>query len=105
MIKLGQKVKDKVTGFQGIAITKCIYLNGCIQYSVQPPVNEKGESPKSNWVDEGQLIVVDHGILPEPLPEPEEELKPHATLQEISVPSSRPYRSGRGGGHREHPHD
>ncbi len=54
-IKLGNKVKDKVTGFEGIAISKCIYLNGCIQYAIKPPVDEKGDMRKEVWIDEQQL--------------------------------------------------
>ena len=35
-IELGQKVRCQVTGFEGIVIAKCEYLNGCIQFEVQP---------------------------------------------------------------------
>jgi len=61
--KLGKKVQDKVTGFEGIAVTKCIYLNGCVQYSVQPQVDEKGEIPKEVWIDDQQLKVISEGVL------------------------------------------
>ena len=57
-IELGQTVRDKVTGFKGIAITKCKYLNGCIQYSIQPRVNDNGEIPKDQWIDEQQLEII-----------------------------------------------
>lgn len=30
----GKKVKDKITGFEGIVVAKCIYLTGCNQYGV-----------------------------------------------------------------------
>jgi hypothetical protein len=36
MTLLGKKVKDKITGFEGIATSKHIYLTGCNQYAVQP---------------------------------------------------------------------
>ncbi len=55
-IKLGQRVRDKITGFTGVAVSRCEYLNGCIQYSVQPPVDEKNLIPKDQWIDEQQLI-------------------------------------------------
>jgi len=61
-IKLGNKVKDKVTGFTGIAITKCIFLNGCIQFALQPKANKDGEVPKSRWVDIQQLEYIEMGM-------------------------------------------
>ena len=56
-IKLGSRVKDIVTGIEGIAIAKCIYMNGCIRYEVQPQGLEKNKPIDSLWVDESQLNV------------------------------------------------
>ncbi len=36
MINLGDKVKDTITDFEGTAVAKIIYLNGCIRYEVKP---------------------------------------------------------------------
>lgn len=36
MIKLGDKVKDTVTGFKGIAVAITTWLNGCDRVTVQP---------------------------------------------------------------------
>ena len=58
MIKLGDKVKDNVTGFQGIAIARHSYLNGCDHISVQPPVDKEGKVPEYVTFDEPMLIVV-----------------------------------------------
>lgn len=33
-IKLGDKVRDKVSGYTGIAVARCEFINGCIQYTV-----------------------------------------------------------------------
>ncbi len=65
-IELGMRVQDKVSGFIGIVVCRAEYLNGCVQYEVRPPVNEKGETVKGEWIDEVQLEVVDGGILDEP---------------------------------------
>ena len=65
-IELGMRVKDEVTGFIGITVSKCIYLNGCVQFAVKPPIDEKGEIKEDVWIDEAQLEIVDHGILPKP---------------------------------------
>jgi len=62
-VQLGQKVKDKITGFEGIVVARCEYLNGCIQYQVKPKVNEKNESSKEQWIDDQQLEVISDGIL------------------------------------------
>ena len=63
MIELGQKVKDEITGFVGIAICRCEYLNGCVQYHVSPPVDEKGNVRKDEWFDAAQLEVIDDGVV------------------------------------------
>ena len=57
----GQKVKDMVSGCVGIINASSIWLNGCIQYSVQPEI-KKGEMPDSWWFDEKQIELIDEGI-------------------------------------------
>lgn len=59
-IKLGTKVIDKVTGFEGIATSRVEYINGCIQYGVTPKVKKDDTTayPDSTYVDEGQLELV-----------------------------------------------
>jgi hypothetical protein len=59
----GQKVRDRVTGIVGIITGACIWLNGCIQYSIQPSAKE-GDSlkPESWWMDEQQLELIDEGV-------------------------------------------
>ncbi len=58
MIYLGEKVKDKITGFRGVAIAQCVYLNGCVCYEVQPPCGKDGKMPQAIWIDEQQLEAV-----------------------------------------------
>lgn len=62
MIKLGQKVKDKVTGFEGITTARVEYLNGCIQFCVKPKVSDDGKMPEGQYLDIAQLEFVDDGI-------------------------------------------
>ena len=57
MIKLGDIVKDTVTGLEGMAVAKIKYLNNCVQYEVQPKGLKDGSIIKSAWIDEGQLVV------------------------------------------------
>jgi len=69
MIKLGQKVKDKVTGFTGIAIAKIEYLNGCIQFCVKPKIKAKdNKMSEGQYIDVEQLEVVGEGIRVESKP-------------------------------------
>ena len=56
MIELGSKVKDNITGFEGIAIAKCVYLNGCVSIQVRPDkLKEDGAMCDTKWIDEQQL--------------------------------------------------
>lgn len=58
MINLGDKVKDKVSGLEGIAIARTEYLNGCVQFNVTPKLT-KGKTEIVTWsIDEEQLEVV-----------------------------------------------
>lgn len=56
-MNLGQKAKDKITGFEGVLTGKASYLTGCNQYLVQPPLKD-GNFVEARWLDEGRLIVV-----------------------------------------------
>lgn len=58
MIKLGQKVRDTITGFEGIAIVEARYLNGCVQFCVKPTSLEKGKTIEGEYFDEGQLEIL-----------------------------------------------
>ncbi len=73
MIKLGVTVKDLVTGFKGIATSRVEYLNGCVQYYVQPGLTEKqladGKFPDGAYVDHQRLIVVDERSVLDEIPE------------------------------------
>lgn len=61
-IKLGNKVRDKVTGFEGIATAKVEYITGCDQYCVNPGVGKDGEIREGVYIDVMRLEVVDQGI-------------------------------------------
>ena len=59
MIKLGNKAKDKITGFVGIAVARTEYLTGCTRISLQSP--ELHDGKPQDWVgfDEDQLELVE----------------------------------------------
>jgi hypothetical protein len=56
MFNFGDKVKDIVSGFEGIVVGKTEWMNGCIRYSLQGPVKD-GKIPEMEWVDEQQLTL------------------------------------------------
>jgi len=79
MINLGDRVKSKITGFTGIAVSRAEFLNGCIRFQVQPETLKDGKQLESEWVDDVELQVETTGVhqLPErkrpggPHPNPE----------------------------------
>ena len=52
---LGHKVRDRITGFSGVAASVSFDLYGCVQVAVSPPANDKGELPDGKWFDIGRL--------------------------------------------------
>lgn len=54
MITLGQKARDKVSGFEGTLTEVANYLFGCDQYAITPPVKD-GELKEGYWFDVGRL--------------------------------------------------
>lgn len=62
MINLGDKVKDVVTGFEGVAVAKIEYLNGCRRYEIKPDKLKDGKTIDSEWIDIQQLKVVEENI-------------------------------------------
>lgn len=56
-ISLGDKVRDVVSGLEGIATARCLYLNGCDHIGIQPPAKD-GKIPPIQWVDVPQVEVV-----------------------------------------------
>ncbi len=70
-IKLGDRVKDKITGFTGIVTGTHQFLTGCDKCTVQPEKMVEGKVMDSLWFDTQQLILLkpeaislDNGITP-----------------------------------------
>ncbi len=76
-IQLGDKVKDTITGFIGIAVARTIWIQGCDRITVQPLVNKNNNLEESMSFDEPSLIVISKKKTPKkrddvggPRPEP-----------------------------------
>ena len=70
-IKLGDTVKCLITGFEGIAVNKTEYINGCIQFGVAPKVGKDNTAPEAIEIDSQSLKIIKKGPNHK---EPEEEL-------------------------------
>ena len=55
MIKLGMLVKDRISGFSGIAIATSRWLFGCNQVCVAPTQLKDGKRIEGEWFDEERL--------------------------------------------------
>jgi hypothetical protein len=63
-IQLGNRVRDIVSGFEGIATSRVEYLNGCVQLCIRAKaVDNKYEDASSVYVDIGQVEKIDDGIV------------------------------------------
>jgi len=61
--KLGSKLKDAVTGFEGICVVRNQWLNNCNQYGLQPEtLKDDGGVKDKGWFDEPQLRVVEKEV-------------------------------------------
>jgi hypothetical protein len=69
-IKLGNIVRDRITGIEGFATAKHEMLNGNVQYSVQPKADPKepAKAPDGTASDEHMLEFVSDGVAEEAIP-------------------------------------
>jgi hypothetical protein len=57
-VNLGDKVRDKITGLKGIAVARTEFINGCVQYLVQPKINKDGTIPQDVGIDSQSIEVI-----------------------------------------------
>ena len=57
-IKLGDRVKCRIDGFEGIVTAIVEYINGCIQCGVRPPVDKDGKRIDPEYIDIDQLEII-----------------------------------------------
>jgi hypothetical protein len=61
VVTLGSKVRDTITGFEGIATGRGVYLNGCVSVCITRSELTKDGEPKVEWFDEQRVEVVESG--------------------------------------------
>lgn len=55
--KMGSKVKDVISGFKGTVTGYVMYITGCNQYLIAPPVSKEGAFKECQWIDESRIAV------------------------------------------------
>ncbi len=58
----GDRVKDPITGFEGIVVVTSTWLNGCIRLGVQPEEMKDGKPIDDRYFDQTQLILIEKGV-------------------------------------------
>lgn len=71
-IALGLMVRDKVTGFVGVADNRAEFMHGCTRYYIQPQINRDGAVPEGALFDEPQIEIIQpvNAVVPEPVEPP-----------------------------------
>ena len=75
---LGDVVRDRITGFEGVVVANTFWLNGCVRCTVQPQQLKDGKTIESECFDEQQLDLAKPVVEPEkpkrggPMPKPKE---------------------------------
>jgi hypothetical protein len=57
-MKLGDVVKDRISGFKGVATCRLEYLNGCVRWQVSPQELHDGKPVDSHYFDDEQLETI-----------------------------------------------
>ena len=52
---LGFKVRDRVTGFNGVASSISFDLYGCVQVAITPEIDKDGKTSDGHWFDVARL--------------------------------------------------
>ena len=59
MIPLGSKIKDNITGYQGIATARVTHLYGCVHIAIQPQELKDGIPQKERLFDEQRIQIIE----------------------------------------------
>lgn len=52
---LGETLRDKVTGFQGVVMVRAEYSTGCVHYGLCPRELKDGKPIDWEWIDSSRL--------------------------------------------------
>lgn len=60
-IRLGSRVRDTITGFEGIATGRSIWLYGCERICIEVDKLENGKTIEPEWFDDQRVELVKAG--------------------------------------------
>ncbi len=63
MVKNGDRVKDLVTGFEGIVTSYSTCLTGCDRIYLAPPVDKDGKNRDGYWTDAHAVKLIKAGAV------------------------------------------
>lgn len=88
---LGKMVKDRVTGFAGIAESIGFDLYGCVQVVIKPQMGKDGDLKDGRWFDVSRVEVVDHKPVMElPKWHPSHNAPPQVQRKAVHGPADKP---------------
>lgn len=84
LLNLGDKVRDCVSGLEGIVVSRSEHLYGCNRYWVSPQEVKDGKPVEGCWLDEDACEVVTEGVIK------------RKTYRVVDAPAERPARMAGG---------
>lgn len=63
-IKLGSKVRDTLTGLEGVAIARTVWIHGCVRITIQPFGLHDGQPLACQTTDENQVEPIPGPVFP-----------------------------------------
>lgn len=58
-LKLGDKARDKISGFTGVVVAMTEWLNGCLRITIQPQELKDGKPIENHTFDAEQIEIVE----------------------------------------------
>lgn len=52
---LGYRMRDKITGLEGVITSVCFDLYGCVQAALHPGLNKENQPAEQHWFDIARL--------------------------------------------------
>lgn len=77
-ITFGNEYRDRITGFVGKATSRVEHINGCIQWALDPGVNEKNEMQTGYYFDDDRIMdpATETKVVAKPAPRGNSNLSP-----------------------------
>lgn len=62
-MRLGDRVKDQISGVTGIVTGYHYWLYGCERITLQPEENKEGKPAESICIDAAQALLIESGVI------------------------------------------